>query len=652
MKIPYLLLFFPGILFGQTLFSPKGGVHTLHPHPHFSWTPMIELPAANMPETEIQIAKDPCFKEIVDEDSVAAVIQRYVPATPLELGEYFWRVRHVPRGKEPLPWIQPGRFKVIQPAKTYLVPAGANKREIQHYLQMAQENRPARLLFEKGTWNVYSGDAFFHLKRHKGIVIDGNGATLKLVGYGSFMNLQGCQNIVVKGFNIEFLDVSHIAGKILAADMDLGTIDIELLPGYPTLEEVPLIADHTEGMLRRGGKEFGTKEQFYGDVDTKPGFEKLRDGVYRLHVPKKDKITRNFQLGDVYIKGPLWQTGFNIHNSQDVSISGCTMSMCPGTGFNTTASDRLRILDFQFTRKEGHPIAIQGDVHRHQHARVGPWIENCTVDNSGYNLCKVYGRAFTLRGRPAADKVVLDASVVVRTGEKLIFYDKTAGRIISRRKVVGIGPKKDGKVTLTLESPPGNLKVGQGNPQNTQGTVAYNLNRQGNQFVWRNNTSVGTQRAGLQCSGNRGLVEKNTFQDMGESAVELRNVHAYGFFTSNYVIRGNRFKECGLVKTKSPNFGIQHKGKVNPQLMHRNILVENNEFIDYPNRAMHLTSTKGLVVRGNRISNMRFDKFKDGAFVIEAKNCPDLVLEGNRVDDSRALPESAVLVRKDSSLQK
>ena len=644
MKLPYLALLLPIALTGQTLLNPVGGLRILHPHPHLDWKQNIKTPAAAMPETEIQIGTDATFQTIIDQDSVAAVIDRYVPAKELAPGSYHWRVRHIPYGKDPLPWSKPGNFTVIPPKKTFRIRVGASHQEIERTIGWAKQHKNSRILFEKGEWRIYSGSSLFSLKDYHGLIIDGNGATLKLVGFGSFAELKGCTNIIIKGFNIEYLDYSHVAGKIIALDKDKGTVDFQLLPGYPPLEDSPVIADFPDGFLRKG-EGLQAKEYNEGSMRLKLGFKNLGDKVYRLRVQNKKVAFKFFEVGDTYVKGPVGKSCMKVSWSHNVSFSDIDMYMCQGDGFHSLKSDKLRILDVDFLRKEGRPIAIHGNVHKHENARLGPWIEGCEIDNSGFDICRIQGKAFPLRKVEGENKIVVGGFPIFRPGETLLFYDKAQGKIISQRKIVEAEPVVKHERMFTVEEPPGEVRASRSNNWMNEGTSVYNLNRQGGQFVWRNNHCMGAQRIGLVCSGFKGLIEKSKFLHTGESSLELRNMDFEGLYTRAYVIRDNYFEHCGQAKATTPHFAIRHKQKAHESVMHNQILLENNEFNAYPNRAMYFQSVRNLVVRGNKILNHHYTKFKGGPGVIEAKNCPGMILEENTIEESRPLPRGPVLVK-------
>ncbi|MHC4996451.1 MAG: glycoside hydrolase family 78 protein, partial [Planctomycetota bacterium] len=104
--------------------APTNNSTTLHEHPHLSWTQIYTPRAEAMPEYTVQIARDTGFKELVDSDTIAAVITRYVPAKALAPGLYHWRVRGRDADQKPSPWSAYASFRIKPPEKVFTVPLG------------------------------------------------------------------------------------------------------------------------------------------------------------------------------------------------------------------------------------------------------------------------------------------------------------------------------------------------------------------------------------------------------------------------------------------------------------------------------------------------------------------------------------------------
>jgi len=84
------------------------------------------------------------------------------------------------------------------------------------------------------------------------LIIDGNGASVTLTGRGSFVRLRECADLAIRGFEVDYSPLPHIAGRVVATDEAKVTIDLEVLPGYPLFEDASRIATYGGGMVRNG----------------------------------------------------------------------------------------------------------------------------------------------------------------------------------------------------------------------------------------------------------------------------------------------------------------------------------------------------------------------------------------------------------------
>lgn len=640
--ISYLLLG-TSLLAGPRPVAPTGGAETIHVHPHLSWTQVYEPVAAAMPEYEVQIAGDPGFERIIDEDSVAAVITRYVPAKALEPGQYHWRVRGRNAGGKKTPWSEAGSFSVVLPPRVFAVPLGATGAEIQAVLQKAAAAGPARVEFARGEYRVDPGEALIALENASGLVIDGGGSSFFLTGRGSFLSLKNCADIHIKGFEMDYAAMPHIAGKVVAVHGEERSVDLELLPGFPALEESPHIADETGGMVRNGD-DFAMKNNQPLVVNTGPGYERIGERRYRLKAVGKADFAA-FAVGDVYVKGPRGPAGFDVERSRDVAVTDCTMFMCLGIGFSTHEAERLRIINVRLKRREGRPIAVENGGHNHHDARIGPWVENCLFEHTGDDICHVNALVRGVKERRSPAELVMHGGWGIEAGDRLQFYDRKSAKLLSERTVVAVEAGKRSCV-VTLDGDAGPVVADTENPgmKNYQGTQVFNANRQCNQFVWRHNRCLRGRRVGVLCKGIGGLIEKNVFQQLGGGAVEIWNAPYEGLRADGYVIRDNKMIECGLVRAKGDSRTLWIFNRFGKGLLHRNILIENNEVRDYPCRAMIVKSADEVVIRGNRISNTKFANYRNTPGVIEIEDCGRIAIQKNTIEESRTLTQDPVSI--------
>jgi hypothetical protein len=200
---------------------------------------------------------------------------------------------------------------------------------------------------------------------------------------------------------------------------------------------------------------------------------------------------------------------------------------------------------------------------------------------------------------------------------------------------------------VTLDKPLGKVRTGEGWSNETQATLVFNLDRQGNQFVWRGNHCREIQMKGLICTGNGGLVENNQFIKIGHGAVEMKPTQDAGISALDYVIRNNQFIECGFADRWIPNASLQIFNPNGNSPLHKNILITGNEIRGYLNRGILVNSVSDVVIRKNRISNNHFGKFSNSPGVIEIGNSASKVtIDDNCIEEIRALSDGAVILKK------
>jgi len=121
------------------------------------------------------------------------------------------------------------------------------------------------------------------------------------------------------------------------------------------------------------------------------------------------------------------------------------------------------------------------------------------------------------------------------------------------------------------------------------------------------------------------LVVDNTFQRTHNSAVLVEN-DASGWYESGCVrdmtIRGNRF-----VRSGEPVIRINPRNSVANDSVHRNIRIEDNEFLLRGVSSVGAKSTKGLSVIGNTMYSE--ENLNDGA-TIETDDCSEVTIKANR----------------------
>jgi hypothetical protein len=588
--------------------------------PHFEWLPCLDRKPEAMPSYDIQIATDPAFSQIVDEDRLAAVITRYVPDKELVPGEYWWRVAGVDAQGVRGPWSAVRRFVVKQPGRVVEIPTGATFDEIQGALAKAVQQTPAMVKFEKGDYRLDPGGvaAFIAFTNVNDLIIDGGGGNFTFSGFLKFVKLEHCHRVLVKNFTFDFDPLPYTAGRVVAVDTKTGTFEVEIEPGHPLPESNPYFERDKNGMIV--DPKFPRMKQGASLVFRHNGWQKVGDRRYRFQAAKTGQVSE-LAVGDVYVLDPRTKScvGFDVDGGSEVVFYQIVCHSVANTAFTSQYANRHSIIRCGLVLLPGRFLAANNGGHNHHNARLGPWIEGCTWENTGDDICHVNALVMGVEEKLAPDRIRLSlrnpydavgssVALDIRLGDVLQFFNRAEGRLVSERKVVNVS-KLEKSLEVTLDGDVGDIVPGRPGikrsglkkvPADDSVTQVFNASRTCNQFVFRNNTVRNGRRVGVLAKGRGGLIENNTFEGLGGGAVEFWNAPFEGLGAMDYVVRDNRISDCGLLARGHAAIWATIF-KSGSDKLHRNLLITGNEINGFPNPAILLHDVQCAVVRDNRI---------------------------------------------------
>jgi hypothetical protein len=599
------------------LVAPADGAVLATGIPHFLWRQTFEPRPDAMPSYEIEIATDDRFSRIVDKDRLAAVITRYVPAEELAPGDYWWRVAGVDAQDSRGPWSPARRFTVRPPDRVVEIPRGATFAQIQAAFAEAAARPPALVRFEPGEYRLDPEGAttFIDFKDATDLVVDGRGASLTFTGFLTFVRLEHCSRVLIKNFTFDYDPLPYTAGRVLAVDARGGTFDVEIMPGHPSPESNPHFDRDRKGMVVDPA--FPRVKRGVQLIFEHAGWDPLGAGRYRFKAANRRQM-RDLGPGDVYVLAPRIAGGFAAEASDDVTFLRLTAHAVASECYNSRYADRLAILQCGIRLKPGRFLAANNGGNNHHNARLGPWIEGCTWENTGDDICHVSGlimgvdeklapAELRLPLRNPFDPVGPSVNLDIEPGDVLQFFDREAGRLLAERTVVGVTPQRR-SLDVTLDGDVGNITPGRPGVERTRlrkmpdagVTQVFNASRNCDQFVFRNNTVRNGRRIGVIAKGRGGLIEHNTFTGLGGGAVEFWNAPFEGLGAVDYVVRDNRIHDCGqLAREDAAIWAVIFPSDADR--LHRNLLISDNEISGSDGHAIWLRDVQNAVVRGNVI---------------------------------------------------
>ncbi len=608
------------------------------PHPNLMWKPERHFDAY-----QVEIARDAAYSVLIDSDKVDH-LARYVPAIPLQPGEYFWRVMN---NKE---LVHHGTITIEDPELKIHIPAGSGMAEIRSALEKARNNGSTHIYFDSAVYHLYPGEhaAVFDIQGIQNLIVDGKGASVVIHDIAPFARLKDSKHITIRNFSVDYEVPLYTAATVDKIGSD-GTMELSLLPGCAKPETIPRFMEEKRGMFYE--PEFPRiAEDIRLLVYMKDAWEPLGDGRYRLQALMASE-TRNVRPGMVYICAPRWGSqGIELLTSDDVTFADITTYYLPGIGVSTHFVNDLKLIRLKMLRRKDRLLGVQNGGTNIHNARIGPWIEGCRFENTGDDCNHISALLLTAVSQPAHDVVGVVAQQAgsrgltihdmdVMPGDTLAFFDRPSGSILAKVKV--LRTEVDGAILyIKLEQDIPSLVLGTGRgTQELNVTQIYNLNRACGNFAFRNNSFVRGRRIGILAKSGPGLIENNTFLELGAGGIEIWNAPYEGLYAHDILIQNNLFIGGGLVYRRTgppPAIWSQIFSGDSKQPLHRNLRITGNRIEDYLGNGIEIRDVVGAYIVGNHFVNTSRHSLRDvDSYHIKLVNVEGGVVKDNQYHDKR-----------------
>jgi len=353
--------------------------------------------------------------------------------------------------------------------------------------QLEEESRASRAA--ASTSRIRAADAptatpevFINLTNVTDLLIDGQGARLTFTTFLTFVACTDCVRVVVTNFTFDFAPLPYTALRIVARQSDPAisripagdsegaksgaagnlsvrarmksgnmaantTLEVELLPGHPTLESNPAFAavfiaevmDATERRIKRGGS---LTVPFVGwqrvnsttSISSTSSLRSSPRPASPITLPLLPDMSATKQMlrplaeessprymitlagpvlasdadvGDIFVLDPRIVEGFTIIGGREVVLAGLAVQACANECFTSSGSEALAIVGCGTHLVPGRYLAANNGGHNHHSARVGVWVEGGLWENAGDDTLHVSGVAMTVVRQVQYDPDVL-----------------------------------------------------------------------------------------------------------------------------------------------------------------------------------------------------------------------------------------------------
>ncbi|GAA4282180.1 right-handed parallel beta-helix repeat-containing protein [Gaetbulibacter aestuarii] len=504
-----------------------------------------------------------------------------------------------------------------------------------------------KLVFEKGRYDLF-GDSdpkkthIIYLGNAKNLTIDGNGAEIIIHDpLKGFFSVFKSENIIVKNFFIDYDPLPFTQGKITGVNIKDKYFELKIDEGFPSLSESMfqeasrvwgmLMDPEIPGKLKDGSPNlFATKE-----------FEQLAPGHFKVKL-KSINLLKTMEIGDLYVH--LARTNgcsiFKSGESKNITYLENTNYSSAAGSYNAFNMEEWNIIGGQVLLKPGRIHSANADCIHVNGGKFGPWIQNCLFEGYSDDAINMKANKRNILKQLSPTELVVKFNV--SKGDILRIYNPREGKLIGNYEIVSSKPLGKGMMQVTLPEPINEtLDVG----DTKTNDVAYLDTESNESFVIRNNTFRNARRYGILLQNSFGVIERNIFENLSQSAITLVNGVDWGegFIAHNITINQNIFKNCGYDATYLSDYNaaaikmrvtklknLDAKGKWNgvataPWKGLENIVISNNTFL-YNKRALSIECSANTVVKGNKFIRNQKDLSGENEILLESNNT-NLVFE-------------------------
>jgi hypothetical protein len=457
--------------------TPADGQRLAFPFPHFQWDcgSGAEGLAADW---RFQLAADPVFATLLEQDTIAGVACRYYRTEPLPPGLYFWRAF-----MGPAPDTITHNFTLLPVDHTVQIPVGATFEEIAALVQTAAALPGSKLVqFALAPGREYrlhppptapGIDAIlFNLTNAQDLILDGQDQLVNFSSPATFIRSVDGQRVLLTRIAFDIFPLPYTA--LLVTGTSLGgahpaqatlasgpnatapmVVTATLAAGHPAPESNPAflaygLAELMDTALYRV-KRGGPLLVGYTSIQaTGP------DSYQLLLTSGADTVA----VGDAIVIDPRQAVGFSVLGGSQHVWHNVSVFACANECITSQASDTHAVVGFRLLRLPGRFLAANNGGHNHHSMAIAPWIAASVFENSGDDMCHVSGLVMSvarvinstalLLAQSSPDvyaSTVHPGDLKLQLGDTLTFFNHHSGQIVQQAQIVALEPAtRDGSL--------------------------------------------------------------------------------------------------------------------------------------------------------------------------------------------------------------
>lgn len=455
--------------------------------------------------------------------------------------------------------------------------------------------------------------AHLHLDGMHDFSVEGEGVILLCQDlHKSGVLMEHCDRVRLSGITVDFEPCGYTQGILTRMDED--SFDIFVEEGYladiddyegPYLCPCDFFDRDTKDLIRGMRGLSGIPD---GSV------EDLGNRTFRIHIPLSTDQREGLKVGDFFIitRRPIMKSAYTLVDNAFCQLQDCTAwaglcGVAESFGRRQTVISNFQVVPGPAPYGAKHPrvLSTVADACHMACNCEGAKIEHSTFASCGDDCLNHYGYFSCVAEQVAPDTVIFAEAcdTPLKPGERLRLYQATTEKI---GEAVVLSCEK-----LSDYQPPENIERFTG--ANTFRAAAYfkvtldrllstqtgdwmsNTNRCGNGFLFRHNTVKNVRPRGCLIKASDGLIEDNTFYNIGYAGVQIRPEFDWleAGYSHRVTVRNNRFIHCGNPDTAALMVSGQRAWD------QKDIVIKGNTFIHCPAIEVSLAQVDSCTVRDN-----------------------------------------------------
>lgn len=484
-----------------------------------------------------------------------------------------------------------------------------------------------------------------YLKEKKNIVIDGNGALIRVHGKMTPLLFDRCENITVKNLMIDYAVPTMTEFTVLESENGVITIKIN--------DECPF---RVEGNTLFWHGEKGIDGSFYWENACNAPKRYIK--VYS----PSDETTRDFDRNDlsfekieiiaentlcctlinkaaVIRKGDIFQTrniirdqvGSMFERCRNLTFENLRIKFMHGLGMVNQFCENVTFRNCDFTPKKGRTIASTADFFQFSGCKGDIIIENCAAAGAQDDFINVHGTHLRVIGCDRSDNTMTVRFMhaeswgfqAFENGDSIEFIRWDTLKPYEKAEIISYKKLNNTDIKITVSFIPDGIIIGK--------DVVENATHTPNLYVRNCFFGPTSGRGILATTRGEVIIENNRFYKLWGPALLIEDDCNFWFesgYTKEITFRNNEVAACCFGKNWEHDVVIQYSPKVMDEsydgFVHERLNVYNNKFSSSQKGffAFNLQYLAGAFIENNVF---------DAPYKTYMKNCGEISDKNNTI---------------------